>query len=279
MKKTMKTLIALLVFVIFTAVTTAFAQDIIVLKNGEEIKAKVVEITPTKIIYKKFNNLKGPTMVIVKSDVFMIKYANGTKDVITSSNSPASTQSENARSVNRVPANSGDTGLYIMPLGFLQFGPVLGAEYAVTPNLSVDAHVRIGSLGLVMHALSSNDNGDLGDKLTEWGIGTIVKYYPWSVRNGFYFGGLAEYTWGTTTYYQGSTYSEYINKESFLAIAFNSGYKFDLSHSLYLCVGAILGGALPISGEEYYTHNLSPTNYVQKGIIFGMLEFTIGVNL
>lgn len=58
-----------------------FAQDIIINRNGDEIKAKVLEITPNEVKYKKHDYLTGPTITIVKQEVFMIKYANGTKDV------------------------------------------------------------------------------------------------------------------------------------------------------------------------------------------------------
>ena len=59
-----------------------FSQDLIIKRTGEEIKSKVLEVSLTVIKYKKFDNLTGPTFEILKSDVFMIKYENGTKDVI-----------------------------------------------------------------------------------------------------------------------------------------------------------------------------------------------------
>jgi len=58
-----------------------FAQDVIILKTGDEIKSKVLEITPDLVKYKKWENHEGPAYSVYKSDVFMIKYANGTKDV------------------------------------------------------------------------------------------------------------------------------------------------------------------------------------------------------
>ncbi|HRY31396.1 MAG TPA: hypothetical protein P5531_00315 [Bacteroidales bacterium] len=57
------------------------AQDIIILQNGDEINAKVTEIGIDEIRYKRASNPDGPTIVIAKSDVFMIKYKNGSKDV------------------------------------------------------------------------------------------------------------------------------------------------------------------------------------------------------
>jgi hypothetical protein len=56
--------------------------DNILLGNGDEISAKVVEITPTLIKYKKCNNLNGPLVSIEKSKVFSITYSNGSKEVI-----------------------------------------------------------------------------------------------------------------------------------------------------------------------------------------------------
>ena len=56
--------------------------DVIIKENGEEIaNVKVIEITLTEIKYKRGSNLDGPTYTIAKSDVFMIKYPNGEKDV------------------------------------------------------------------------------------------------------------------------------------------------------------------------------------------------------
>jgi len=56
--------------------------DIIILKNGDEIKGKVTEITLTEVKYKKCENQSGPTISISKKEVFMIRYPNGTKDII-----------------------------------------------------------------------------------------------------------------------------------------------------------------------------------------------------
>ena len=61
--------------------------DIIILKDGQELKVKVLEIGPNEIRYKMCGNLTGPTYSKNKSEVFMIKYPNGTKDVITSGSS------------------------------------------------------------------------------------------------------------------------------------------------------------------------------------------------
>src|SRR5688500_6670041 len=57
------------------------AQDLIILKNGDEVLAKVFEVTPSEIKYRRFDNPDGPLYTMEKSEVFLVKYENGTKDV------------------------------------------------------------------------------------------------------------------------------------------------------------------------------------------------------
>lgn len=54
--------------------------DIINLRNGAIILAKVIEITETQIKYKRCNNIDGPLFVESKNNVYSIKYTNGNTD-------------------------------------------------------------------------------------------------------------------------------------------------------------------------------------------------------
>lgn len=63
-------------------VSALSAQDRIILKNGNTLEAKVQEIQVSEIKYKRFDNLNGPVYSLLKSDVFLIMYENGTKEVI-----------------------------------------------------------------------------------------------------------------------------------------------------------------------------------------------------
>lgn len=81
----------LFIFLIAVVVSiNSFSQDYITLKNGDEIKSKVLEVNPDLIKYKNWTNLEGPIYSIAKGDVFMIKYANGTKDVFKIASVPES---------------------------------------------------------------------------------------------------------------------------------------------------------------------------------------------
>lgn len=79
----LKSVLFSFIFLIFCSFS-AFCQDVILKKSGDEIKAKVNEITETDIKYHKFDNLDGPAYTIKKSDVFMITYKNGSKEVFNS---------------------------------------------------------------------------------------------------------------------------------------------------------------------------------------------------
>lgn len=72
----------------------ASAQDVIVFRNGEEVQVKVSEVTPGEIKYHRFDNLSGPLYTIGRDDVFMIKYENGTKDVLYDLSKPAATSAD-----------------------------------------------------------------------------------------------------------------------------------------------------------------------------------------
>ena len=62
---------------------TVSAQDIILKKNADEIQAKVLKVTETEIEYKKWENLDGPIYTIPANEIFIIKYQNGSKDIIS----------------------------------------------------------------------------------------------------------------------------------------------------------------------------------------------------
>ncbi|MBL4653265.1 MAG: hypothetical protein JKY53_10445 [Flavobacteriales bacterium] len=86
-------LIKIYIFTAFFLVTlVSFSQnDVIFMQDGTEIKAKVEEVGTKEIKYRKASNLDGPIYSTDISVVFMIKYANGEKDVFKEKNSPSKT--------------------------------------------------------------------------------------------------------------------------------------------------------------------------------------------
>lgn len=74
--------ILFLVAFFISSVFSSSAQDILITKKGQDIPAKVLEISLTTIKYKRFDNINGPIYNIPKEDVLMIRYQNGTKEML-----------------------------------------------------------------------------------------------------------------------------------------------------------------------------------------------------
>ncbi len=56
--------------------------DVLVFRDGTETLAKITEISEQQVRYKRCDNLEGPTYVTDKADLFMIKYGNGTREIM-----------------------------------------------------------------------------------------------------------------------------------------------------------------------------------------------------
>ena len=78
----MKRTILLLLAALCGALTAA-AQDLIVRTDASKIEAKVIEITPEAVRYKRFSNPDGPTYVLPVAQIHYIRYANGEKEYYT----------------------------------------------------------------------------------------------------------------------------------------------------------------------------------------------------
>ena len=70
-----------LLMVLFALANFLYANDIIYLNNGDEIKSKILKISSNTIEYKKTSNIEGPSYEISKDEVVMIIYENGEKDI------------------------------------------------------------------------------------------------------------------------------------------------------------------------------------------------------
>lgn len=78
---------------------SAFAQDVLIKRSGDELQVMVLKISTTEIEYKKWDNQEGPTYCVPKSEVFMIKYKNGDKDVFKEETSDTPKETESNQSV------------------------------------------------------------------------------------------------------------------------------------------------------------------------------------
>lgn len=102
--------------------------DIIILKNGDEIKAIIQEVGLETIKYLNYDNLNGPLYTIKNSEVFMLKYPNGTKDVFNASAPVVSTPNSAPQTNNfyRKTEGLGVAGMVISIIGLFFLGIPLG---------------------------------------------------------------------------------------------------------------------------------------------------------
>ena len=66
----------------------ARAQDLLTKRNGDEVQVKILEITPLEIKFRRTDNPDGPLISVYKAEVFMIRYANGAKEVFGAAPAP-----------------------------------------------------------------------------------------------------------------------------------------------------------------------------------------------
>lgn len=146
----------------------ARAQDVLTKTNGDAIQAKILEITPLEVRYKRTDNPDGPLIVVRRNDVFMIKYANGTQELLN----PAAAGSPVAPAGSRqFPAAAGP-GAGASPAAVAQPGAVTvpGDELSPTENIHLDGP-RLGFTVLTGGVLdrAREKVADLNPFLTQFG--------------------------------------------------------------------------------------------------------------
>lgn len=92
---------SILFLALLFSVLCAKSQDTIVKRNGDKIIAKVLEIGPSEIKYKRFDFQDGPTYVEFKSNIDKINYSNGVKEIFTSSSPQTNQTNANTNEANR----------------------------------------------------------------------------------------------------------------------------------------------------------------------------------
>ena len=118
----------------------SFAQDIVILKNGTSIDAKVLEVDDNSVRYKKFNNPDGPTYTAKKETISEIRYKNGSKEIFNQAK--ATSPDKNPNSVWWTKARETKLGFWMDPLGLAQWGPMVGVVIRMGTNFDIKAYVR-----------------------------------------------------------------------------------------------------------------------------------------
>lgn len=177
---------------ILTGILQLSAQDIITKCNGEEIEAKVTEIGDTQIRYRKYENPKGALYNIPASEVFVIRFEDGTREVITpldgASQASARTAAQPAATgTDAAPTGTNDNYAQINrtvkktkePLRdkYFYIGPRVEFGYAAITAKSENISGPLCSAGVIAEYMI--------DKMSPHGAGAGVSYDMYMLEDDF----------------------------------------------------------------------------------------------
>ena len=167
MKKTL-----LFVWATLGVLASASAQDLIVRRDSARIEARVTEISPTEIRYKRASNPDGPTYVLPLGDVRSIRFANGEEEVFAPAaalhpaEAPAKTPAEAPESVPpTAPTAPAETPAPTLPepTASIPDGPLRVGDY----------YNRNGVQGIVCYVEANGRHGlviSLDEAMLPWSI-------------------------------------------------------------------------------------------------------------
>lgn len=126
----MKKSTLLLFWALCCGISAAVAQDLIVRTDSTRIEARVTEVSPETVRYKRFSNPDGPTYVLPVAGIDYIRYANGETDRFRQPAAPAPAPDAPVAGAPAAPAPAPDA-----PVA----APVPGAPAAPAPDAPVAA--------------------------------------------------------------------------------------------------------------------------------------------
>jgi hypothetical protein len=273
MKKTV------LLILLLSAMLHSYAQDVVILRNnGEKVNCTLTKIDSTTIYFtvNKGGNVIPSSLKkteVQNMDQLMAKYLEqGNRK----ESQPKTTNSTKKEPKVTKPVR---IGLFGDPLGFVEFGPMVGAELTIQSHLIIDAHVRFPSAGLSMYLINRNNEDGLPYKMSGVGIGGTIKYLIPSRIGGLYFGVLFEAASGINYYAQDKNW-EWRKDNNYVVVAPRVGYKFIFSNVLFLNVGATFGAAFVTKDTWYYLNDYNGDSSVHDNGTtikpFGMIDLGIG---
>lgn len=90
---------------LFLCSMSVWAQDVIVKKDGSTVVCRIVEVTKTEVIYKKWSDQQGSNYIVNQKDLTAIHHENGTK---TTFDAAPAVPAETAPSANAQPLTDAD---------------------------------------------------------------------------------------------------------------------------------------------------------------------------
>ena len=115
-------------FILLMSVMTCWAQDIITFRNGQTVKAQVLELSDLEVKYREVDDPDGTIIVKNVSDLFSINYQDGKTSTFQMVQSVSSIDSDFERKLRRYKVWSKICKIY----GFVNIG--VGALYLLSAD-------------------------------------------------------------------------------------------------------------------------------------------------
>lgn len=195
-------------------------------------------------------------------------------------NSSTSSEAEPApiQSSTKKRKSFGPFNLYLNPLGFVEFGPIVGGQVIIAPRTYLDFHWRYSKLGLLYNVITNGFVDEVGVGSMAYG-GGITHFIPiGNTPNCMYVGLLYEYGFGTT--HGGSKSDTWDAKNAQSIIACNPGFRFRIGSTAFLNLGLQAGVSIPMVDQWWYVDEPSHIKYNDDKmgpLFFGGLEFSLGL--
>jgi hypothetical protein len=252
------------------------------------IEARVLEISPSEVRYKRFDNLNGPTVIVPVASVLSIRYENGTVENFNTLSPPSASAPAAPVLTNKPdgPALDPDklyVGIFAEPSGFALYGPSLALEFT-KGRFNTLINFRIGALGLY--------------KNSDFGAGLVLNYFYPTRLGGFFIGGMLEYSTGKYEYWRKGYHvtqgewqyggywdpnnGHYVDQSQYIDTSYDvpSGWEEDRAHNFGLALGIgykfILSSGLYFRTGAYAGYTFSTYNE-NAGFLFRP-EVTVGYN-
>lgn len=174
----MKKSTLLLFWALCCGISAAVAQDLIVRTDSTRIEARVTEVSPETVRYKRFSNPDGPTYVLPVAGIDYIRYANGETDRFRQPAAPAPAPDAPVAGAPAAPAPAPDA-----PVAAPTPASATSSDPAAPAALPVQYELKRYAVG---DYYDFNGVKGVVCKVTEDGLhGMVVSLYevmiPWSV--------------------------------------------------------------------------------------------------
>ena len=157
-----------------------WAQDVIILRTGNEIKAIVQEVGKDDVKYKKWDNQTGPTYTLNQSEILIIEYENGSSDKFNTNTSTKTDNTTNATIPNNSTQSNAQNKAELLEISKTNANRIINSSGVRLSKDQVRSIMAIEPKALALYNKGvSNNNASLAWGLTAAGFSVMgLVFYP-----------------------------------------------------------------------------------------------------